>query len=401
MNDISDLPQHQLDHIKTKVRSTCEKYHNTRTANKYKNVIEKLSKNDAIIIAKQGKGLGVVILDSTKYITKCLSMVGTKQFAKLDNDPTSKLESKVERILKKIKSKLPEKVYRKLPPTGSCPGKFYGNAKVHKLFTNNIDDLPLRPIISNIGTATYERAKYLANLLARLGKSKYTMNNTKEFVKYIQKQKVPDGYKMVSFDVVSLFTNVPLEQTIEIILKRIYINKEITTNIPKKEMKELLFLCTKNVYFTFSNQIYIQLDGVAIGSPLGPLLANIFMVELETSVIPNLNDKIKLWKRFVDGTYCFAKSEYTNNILLALNSFHQNIKFRIEIEKDDVIPFLDVLIIRKAGKIETTVHRKKTCTDLYMNWYSSYAPNNWKWGTLRTLVRRAHVNCSAKKYLED
>ena len=55
-------------------------------------------------------------------------------------------------------------------------------------------------------------------------------------------------------------------------------------------MKELLFLCTKNVHFTFNNQIYIQLDGVAMGSPLGPVLANIFMVELETSVIPNLNE---------------------------------------------------------------------------------------------------------------
>ena len=132
-----------------------------------------------------------------------------------------------------------------------------------------------------------------------------------------------------------------------------------------------------------------------MGSPLGPVLANIFMVELETSVIPNLNDKIKLRKRFVDDTYCFAKSEYTNNILLSLNSFHQNIKFTIEIEKDDAIPFLDMLIIRKAGKIETTVYRKKTYTDFYMNWYS-YAPNNWKWGTLRTLVRRAHVNSSTK-----
>ena len=73
----------------------------------------------------------------------------------------------------------------------SCPGKFYGNAKVHKLLTNNVDDLPLRPIISNIGTATYETAKYLANLLAPLGKSKYTITNTKEFVKYIQKTKSP------------------------------------------------------------------------------------------------------------------------------------------------------------------------------------------------------------------
>ena len=154
--------------------------------------------------------------------------------------------------------------------------------------------MPLSPIISNIGTATYETAKYLANLLAPLGKSKYTVTNTKKFVKYIQKQEVPDGYKMVSFDVVSLFINVPLEQTIEIILKRKYINKEITTNIPKQEVKELLFLCTKNVHFTFNNQIYIQLDGVAMGSPLGLVLANISMVELEMSIKPNLNDKIKL-----------------------------------------------------------------------------------------------------------
>ena len=133
LNDISDLPQHQLDHIKTKLRSTCEKCHNTRTANKCKNVIEKLSKNDAIIIVKQDKGRGLVILDRTKYIDKCLFMLGTNQFAKLDNDPTSKLESKVQRTLGKIKLKLPEKVYRKLYPTGSCPGKFYGNVSYTKL----------------------------------------------------------------------------------------------------------------------------------------------------------------------------------------------------------------------------------------------------------------------------
>ena len=164
---------------------------------------------------------------------------------------------------------------------------------------------------------------------------------------------------MASFDVISLFTNVPLEQKIEIILKRIYINKEITTNIPKQEMKELLFLCTKNVHFTFNNQIYIQLDRVAMGSLLGPVLANIFMVELETSLIPNLNDKVKLWARFADDTYCFTKSEYTSYILLALNSFQQNIKFTIEIEKDDAITFLDVLIIRKAEILKLQYTEKR------------------------------------------
>ena len=93
---------------------------------------------------------------------------------------------------------------------------------------------------------------------------------------------------MVSFDVASLFTNVPLEETIEIILKRICINKGVITDIPKQEMKELLILCTKNVHFTFNNETYIQVDGVVMGSPLGPVLANIFMAKLETSVIPNL-----------------------------------------------------------------------------------------------------------------
>ena len=84
----------------------------------------------------------------------------------------------------------------------------------------------------------------MASLLAPLSKPEFTINNTKEFVKYIQKKQVPDEYKMVSFDVASLFTNVSLEETIEIVLKRIYVNKEITTDI-SKQMKELLFLRTK------------------------------------------------------------------------------------------------------------------------------------------------------------
>ena len=98
----------------------------------------------------------------------------------------------------------------------------------------------------------------MAGLLAPLSKSEFTINNTKEFVMYIQKQKVPDGYKMVSFDVASLFTNVQLEETTEIILKRTYVNKKISTDISKQEMKELLILCTKNVHFTFNNETYIQ-----------------------------------------------------------------------------------------------------------------------------------------------
>ena len=78
---------------------------------------------------------------------------------------------------------------------------------------------------------------------------------------------------MVSFDVKSLFASVPLEKIIDIALEQIYLRKEIVVILTKNEIKNLLILCTKNVHFTFNNEIYIQNGGVAMGSPLGPILA--------------------------------------------------------------------------------------------------------------------------------
>ena len=84
-----------------------------------------------------------------------------------------------------------------------------GANKLAKYFANSYVAVPILDIIGLSGKSS--RTFLDRILLAPLGKSKYTITNTKEFVKYIQKQKVPDGYKMVSFDVVSLFTNVPSE----------------------------------------------------------------------------------------------------------------------------------------------------------------------------------------------
>ena len=111
-------------------------------------------------------------------------------------------------------------------PTGSSPGKFYGTAKLHKVPNDGtVEQLSLRPIISNIGTATYDLAKYLAQLLKPLSESQYTVKNGKIFTKRPKKITVPPEYKMVSFDVLSLFTNFPLDETIDIIIKHIYDKK--------------------------------------------------------------------------------------------------------------------------------------------------------------------------------
>ena len=85
-----------------------------------------------------------------------------------------------------------------------------------------MEDLPVKQIISNIRTATFVLAKNLAQILKPLDKSQYTTKSSKSFIKTLKIQKIPPGYQMVSFDVVSLFTNVPLEEAINVIIKRIH-----------------------------------------------------------------------------------------------------------------------------------------------------------------------------------
>ena len=89
----------------------------------------------------------------------------------------------------------------------------------------------------------------------------------------------------------------------------------------RNEMKELLLLCTKKVHFTFNGNIYIEVDGIAMGSPWGPILADIFMIELEKAILPELTECIKYWKRYVDDTISFLKLGTISYTITKLNSF--------------------------------------------------------------------------------
>ena len=108
---------------------------------------------------------------------------------------------------------------------------------------------------------------------------------------------------------------------------------------------------------------------------------------------------ITFWKRYVDDTICFVKIGTTEFIISVLKSFDKNIQFTFEEENDETIPFLDILISRKRNDNTTTVYRKSTCNDVYLNW-NTFAPATWKRGTLKTLAERAYVICSTHHLLE-
>ena len=125
------------------------------------------------------------------------------------------LKRKFKRNSRKIKQKVPKDIYTKVHPTGSSPAKFCGTSKIHKLpIHGTVDDLPLQPIISNVKIATYKMALYLAKLLSSLSRWESTLESSYVFVNIITQKSVPNGYKLESFVVKSVFTNIPLDPAI-------------------------------------------------------------------------------------------------------------------------------------------------------------------------------------------
>ena len=153
-------------------------------------------------------------------------------------------------------------------------------------------------------------------------------------------------------------------------------------------------------HFTFNNETYLQREGVMMGFPLGSLIAKIFMCNLEMSIISNLCGSMKYWTRYVDDTFALIKPNEIESVLKILNDFHESIQFTYELERERKLTFLDVQIERiNNNDIQTSVYRKMTNSDLYMNW-KSYSPKSWKIGTLRNLVKRALIISSTQELLE-
>ncbi len=168
----------------------------------------------------------------------------------------------------------------------------------------------------------YKLAKYLDNILKPLlDESETIIKDTFDFVSKVADLNPIDHPYMFSFDVVSLFTCIPTLETIEIILNRIYnTNTKFFHNMDRDELKKLLIICTQQSHFQFDGQFYDQIDGVAMGSPLGPLFANIFMSELERKHMGTLKKLvIFMWKRYVDDVFSILDDKQNANKCLFLN----------------------------------------------------------------------------------
>ena len=241
----------------------------------------------------------------------------------------------------------------------------------------------------------------MLNLLNPLCLNEYHLKDSfhaAEKIKAIPPQYFDDGYQFVSFDVKSLFTNVPLEKTIKVIMNRIYTEKKISTTLKQRTLKKLIKDTCSKTAFMLDGIIYEQTDGVSMGASLGPVLANIIMTEMERCVVDELIDsgKIKFYCRYVDDTLLLLKPEDVDEVLRKFNSFHKNLEFTVDKFHDCVPHFLD-LEMHPDG---LSIYRKETHTAQFVH-YDSFIKWNHKVAWIRSLTSRATRLCSANKLKDE
>ena len=242
--------------------------------------LSQLKKDKDRVILTVDKGVAMVVMDREEYNNKAQELPKSAAYRSLPRDPTNKIKAQLITKLRKIKkdSNLDEDMYRVMYPTGCVLPKFYGLPKIHKIGN------PLRPIVSCRGSVTYGVAKVISKVLKPLvGKSPHQIQSTRDFVSKAKGLTLQAGECLSSYDVTSFFTSVPIDPALNITRDLLEKDEKLIdrTVLSVQNIIELLGFCLHNTYFSFQNKFYEQIEGVAMGSPVNPIVANLFMEEFE------------------------------------------------------------------------------------------------------------------------
>ena len=310
---------------------------------KQQDALKSLKEDKSIMILPADKGRASVVLDADTYHAKMSALIDSGPYQLLNKDPTDRLTRKLSEKLLTLKRNghISEAVYKKIRPRHKQPPRVYGLPKIHKANT------PFRPIVSCVNTFAYDASAFLANILSPLtGNSDFTVTNSAHFTSVISSKKIQDHEIMVSFDVESLFTNVPIEGAVQAALRKLECDPTLAdrTTLTPAQIADLLDFVLRSTYFQYNGSIYEQREGAAMGSPVSAVIANLYMETFEEQAIESAPSKPKIWKRYVDDTFTILDRDRVDNFLKHLNSQQPTIRFTMETENDNKIAFLDASV---------------------------------------------------------
>lgn len=370
-NDVRAKVTSTINNHKNRMKSRKNEisYRNTQLLDNSRKTKTFLKDNPHLIIAQSDKSNKTVVMESTTYNNKCLELLNDENtYKEIKTDPTNVTQNKNNSLIKEWKSKgyITDEIAKKLTIHNSHPPKFYALVKTHK------PNMPVRPIVSNNQTPLYNLSKFLANSIGNIvGQNEYFIKNSFEFKHFINTIQLPTNYILISLDVISLYTNIPINLVRQIIDNKWHILKDFTP-LPKDEFQRALDFTLTTNFFQFRDTFYKQLDGVAMGSPISSVIAQLVMEHAEKQIIDNLKFRILFYKRYVDDCILAIPQGKEQEVLDAFNAFHSKLQFTIETEQNQQINFLDLTLIRENGIILSKWYTKSVASGRYLNFYSQH-----------------------------
>lgn len=342
---------------------------------------------DKIIITSADKGNKTVIMYKEEYKKKMEKLLDDKTTYKtIREDPTAKLQRMNNNIITELFKNNHISRFEKLKLTthAAAAPELYGLPKIHK------EDLPLRPISSSLKVPCYSLAKHIGSVLKNLVSPTYNLKNSSQLKEKIDQITLDNNEIIVSLDVVSLFTNIPIHLAIKNIMNKWETLKNFTTITRPMFLKLLRFCLEDNNYFTFNSKFYHQTYGMPMGNPLSPTIADIVLDTLLDNVIEELklaNVNIKFISKYVDDLFAVIKQDDEEIIMKTLNAYHNKINFTIEKENNQKLPYLDMQIIKDNERLKTNWYTKSTASGRLINYHSTQ-PTQMKTNTAKNLVKK-------------
>lgn len=337
--------------------------------------------NKDIFATKSDKGGHTVVLSLEQYNTRLTEMLSDDSYQTTSSNPLVNLVERESRFIALFKKDPTLKsLFKGIPlyePRTLLLSKFYGLIKLHK------DGCPLRPITAMIGGAGYMLGKIFNKMLNQVFPvTKFHIRDSYNFVKFINKTVLKANDKLVSFDVVSMFTSIPTDLVKTIVLKKS--NKFFTEfSLNRADLNAILdFLLVECTFFTAQDKIFKQVKGLPMGNCISPTLARIVMDEAIRMLLKEL-PQISFIKVFVDDTIAAIDSDLIDKALDILNGFMPGqIRFTKELENaQGAINFLNMTLIRhtitltpfeKKYSVITKWYRKSFASGRLLNFFSSH-----------------------------
>ena len=316
-------------------------------------------------------------MNRTDYVDKIKKDLNNrKYYKKLDYNNIDNIINEKQLLITQIKDYLDETEYDTLLMDNSdtCTPAFYGLPKIHKEYENFP---PLRPIVAGYNSVTVKLSEYVDSYLKPAAQKSFSfVRDTTHFLKKLKNvRKIPKNSFMVTMDAHSLYNNIDHEEGAEGCFHTL--EKRSHKVVSSKTLKSMILFILKNNVFRFSNLIYQQIVGTAMGIPISCNFANLFMSEVESNMLNEYETATGirpfLWLRYIDDVF-FLWSDDEESLLKFIKfvwTYSKSKEMKSSLDYDvfysqDTVNFLDCTVRIKNGEFETELYTKDTDAHLYL-----------------------------------